>query len=405
MIKNKNAALGFIFVTVLLDIIGIGIIIPVLPTLIDSLSEGGLTDASWIAGWMMFTYAFMQFLFAPVLGGLSDRYGRRPVLLLSLLALGVNYVLHAYAPTLIWLFIGRVLSGIGGASYTTAMAYVADISTAERKSQNFGMIGAAFGLGFIIGPLIGGISSQWGIRAPFIIAASLSFINMLYGFFILPESLGKKNRRSFELKRANPLGSILHAKSYPMIIGLFVSYMVLYLGGHAIHSTWNFYTMFKLDWDEKHVGYSLAFVGLLIAIIQGGLIRVIVPKIGQKRAVYLGLVFEIIGLVLIAFANSTFTILVFTIPYALGGIAAPSMQGIISNKVASNEQGELQGTLTSLVSITSIIGPLLMTGLFYKFSNTSFKYYFPGAPFLLGALLILVSLLLAIKSFVKNKTN
>jgi len=268
MAKNYKASLGFIFVTVLIDMIGIGIIIPVLPSLIESLIDGGLSDASLIGGMLMFSYSIMQFLFAPLLGSLSDKYGRRPILLMSLFGLGVDFIFHAYAPTIGWLFVGRLLAGMTGASYTVASAYIADISTPEKKAQNFGLIGAAFGLGFIIGPSIGGIASEWGVRAPFFVAAGLSFLNFLYGLFVLPESHSKENRREINLKRANPLGSLMHLRKHPFIAGFVISFFLIYIAGQSVQSTWAFFTMYRFDWDEKMVGYSLTLVGIVVAVVQ-----------------------------------------------------------------------------------------------------------------------------------------
>jgi len=398
---KKNAALGFIFVTLLIDCTGIGIIIPVIPGLIEELTGSGLSKASEYGGWLTFAYAVMQFIFAPILGGLSDRYGRRPILLISLLGLGIDYLFLAFAPTIGWLFAGRLIAGVAGASFTTASAYIADISTNENRSQNFGLVGAAFGLGFIIGPVIGGIFSQYGTRVPFLIAAGLSFLNWLYGYFILPESLSKRQRRRFEWKRANPVGSLLHLKRYKAMAGLILAFLLVYIAGHALQSTWTFYTMLKFNWNEAWVGYSLGTFGILIALVQGVLIRAIIPRTGQKKAVYLGLLLYVIGFILFAFASKSWMMFAFMIPYCLGGIGAPALQGIISSAVKPNEQGELQGALTSLISITSIIGPLLMTYLFAYFTRPDASVYFPGAPFLMGAVLTAVSIVLAARSLSK----
>jgi MFS transporter, DHA1 family, tetracycline resistance protein len=398
MAVKRSAALGFIFITLLIDCIGLGIIIPVVPRLIQELTGEGLSVASEYGGWLTFSYAIMQFVCAPILGGLSDRYGRRPVLLLSLLGLGMDYLLISFAPTIAWLFIGRIIAGVFGASFTTASAYIADISTPEKRAQNFGMIGAAFGLGFIIGPVIGGIFSQYGSRIPFMIAAGFSLLNFIYGYFILPESLDKDHRRNFEWKRANPVGSIMHARKYPEITGLIFSIVLIYIAAHATQSTWTYYTMEKFSWNETWVGYSLGFVGLMVAIVQGGLIRIIIPKLGQTKSVYVGLGLYVIGFVLFAFATKGWMMFAFIVPYALGGIAGPAIQGIVSTNVPANEQGELQGLLASLMSITSIIGPVLMTTLFAYFTSNDAPMYFPGAPFLMGGFLTLFSIFFAIRS-------
>ncbi len=400
MLEKKNAALGFIFVTLLIDVIGIGIMIPVIPGLIEKLtgSGGGLSEASKYNGWLTFSYAIMQFLFSPLLGSLSDRYGRRPVLLFALLGLGIDYIFMAFAPTLIWLFVGRVISGITGASFTTASAYIADISTPEKRTQNFGIVGVAFGMGFIIGPAIGGFCSKWGTEVPFLVAACFTLINLVYGYFVLPESLAKENRRPVDWKRTNPLGALKHLQKYPMIIGLVISFFLLYLAGKSVEANWTYYTMLKFNWSVDWVGYSLSVVGVMIAIVQGGLIRVIIPKIGNNNAIYVGLGLQALGLILFAFASQGWMMMVFLLPYALGGIAGPAMQGMISNQVPATEQGELQGALTSMISITSILGPLMMNYLFAVFTAVNAPFYFPGIQFISGSLLIFFSIFFAIRN-------
>jgi len=386
----------------LIDVIGLGIIIPVLPKLIEEMIGGDLSMASTYAGWLMFAYATMQFLFSPIIGALSDKYGRRPVLLISLFGFGIDYLLMGFAPTIIWLFIGRLISGVTGASFTTATAYIADISTPEKRSQNFGLIGAAFGLGFIIGPVLGGLLGHYGARIPFFAAAGLALLNTLYGYFILPESLDKEHRRKFEWKRANPVGSLKRLSHYPVILSLVVSLVFIYIASHATQSTWTFYTMEKFKWNEKMVGYSLGFVGLMIAIVQGGLIRIVIPKLGQKKSIYIGLTLYVIGFVCFAFATKSWMMFAFVIPFSLGGICGPALQGVMSGQVPANQQGELQGALTSLISVTSIVGPLLMTNLFSYFTAADAPVYFPGAPFLMGAVLTLFSVFFAVRSLEKH---
>lgn len=296
--RNKKAAIGFIFFTLLIDVIGFGIIIPVIPKLLSGMIGGSVADASKYGGFLMFSFAIMQFIFSPVLGALSDQYGRRKVLLFSLFGFGIDYLLTAWAPSIGWLFIGRIIAGITGASFTTASAYIADISTDENRAQNFGMIGAAFGLGFIIGPTLGGILGTYGPRVPFIASAVLTLINWLYGYFILPESLDEEHRRKFDWKRANPVGSLLQLRKYPVVLGLVASLILIYLAAHSVQSTWTFFNMYRFNWDEKTVGYSLGFVGILVAFVQAVLIRYTIPKLGQKRSLYLGFIFYAIGLLL-----------------------------------------------------------------------------------------------------------
>lgn len=398
MAKNGKAALGFIFVTLLLDVTGLGIIIPVLPTLIKELIKGDLSQAASYGGWLTFAYAFTQFIFAPILGNLSDRFGRRPILLLSLFGFGIDYLFLALAPTIWWLFVGRVIAGIFGASFTTASAYIADISTPEKRAQNFGIIGAAFGLGFILGPVIGGLLGQFGARIPFFAAAGVSFLNTLYGFFVLPESLPAASRRPFDIKRANPIGSLLALKKYPAVSGLIITLILIYTANNGLQSVWSYYGMEKFSWNEAWVGYSLGFIGLVVGLVQGGLIRWAIPKFGQEQSLYIGLTLYSIGFLLFAFAPNGIYMFAFIIPYSLGGIANPALQSIISSHAPHNEQGELQGALTSLMSATTIFAPPLMTGIFSYFTADDTPIHFPGAPFLLCSILVLMSVILANRS-------
>jgi DHA1 family tetracycline resistance protein-like MFS transporter len=401
MSTKRNASLTFIFITLLIDVIGIGIIIPVMPKLIEELTGGGLSEASQYGGWLAFAYASTQFIFAPVLGSLSDKYGRRPVLLFSLLGLGIDYVFQAFAPTMFWLFVGRLLAGISGASFTTASAYIADISEPEKRAQNFGLIGAAFGVGFIIGPVIGGLCSQFGSRVPFMVAAGFTILNVIYGYFFVPESLSKENRRAFEWKRANPLGSLVLLRKYPVVAGLSITLLLEFLAAHSVQSNWTYYTMLKFDWNEKMVGYSLGFVGIMVALVQGGLIRIIIPRIGQNKAVYLGLTLNVLGLFLFGLANQGWMMFVILIPYAMAGIGDSSLEGIISNKVSDSEQGELQGALTGLMSITAIAGPLLMNNMFAYFTSASAQVYFPAAPFMLATVLVITGLIICYRTLTR----
>lgn len=408
MAAHYKASLGFIFITILIDVIGIGIIIPVLPSLIESLNGNGLSDASRIGGWLMFSYAIMQFIFAPVLGILSDRFGRRPIILIALFGLGVDYIFHAFAPTIGWLFVGRILAGITGASFTVATAYIADISTPEKKAQNFGMIGAAFGLGFIIGPVIGGVASKWGVQVPFLVAAGLSLLNFMYGLIVLPESLSMEKRRGIVWKRANPVSSLLHLRKYPVVLSFLLPFFFIYIASYSVQATWTFFTMFRFHWDESTVGYSLAVVGLLVAIVQGGLVRVIVKGVGEKKTVILGISMWMLGLILFSFATQGWMMFAFLVPYCLGGITGPTLQGIISNQVPDNIQGELQGALTSIISLCSIIGPPVMTYIFYSFTREGAPVKFAGAPFLAGSIFMLVSLIAVIRPlarFINSKTG
>ena len=403
MATDKKAAIGFIFITLLIDVMGWGLIIPVMPQLIAQLKGIQVNEASPYGAWLLSAYAITQFLFAPVIGNLSDKYGRRPVLLASLLGFGVDYLFLALAPAYGWLFLGRVIAGITGASFTTASAYIADISTSETRAKNFGMIGAAFGLGFIIGPALGGLLSGLGIRAPFYAAAALCLLNTLYGYFVLPESLSKENRRNFHWKRANPLGSLQLLKRYPAIGGLAISFFLIYIAAQSVQANWSFFTIYRFNWSEKMVGISLAVVGVLVGAVQGGLTRVINPKFGNEKSIYLGLMLYTLGLVLFAFATKGWMMFAFLVPYCLGGIAGPALQSTLAEHVPANEQGELQGALTSLMSLTTIIGSPIMNNLFYFFTKDSAPMHFPGISFLAGAVFMLFSVIIAWNILSKEK--
>ena len=300
---------------------------------------------------------------------------------------------------------GRIIAGITGASFTTAAAYIADVSTPETRTKNFGLIGAAFGVGFILGPAIGGLLAVWGIRAPFYAAAALCLVNCLYGYFILPESLPVENRRKFEWKRANPIGSLLFLKSHRTILGLSFAFFLIYLAAQAVQATWNFFTMDQLQWSEKMVGLSLAVVGLLVGLVQAGLTRVVNPRLGNEKSTYLGLALYGLGLVLMAFATETWMMFAFLVPYCLGGIAGPALQSSIAGLVQPSEQGALQGALTSLMSLTAIVGPLLMNNLFFYFSKPTAPVFFPGAHFLLGGLLMVISIWITYRVFKRQTPN
>lgn len=403
--NQKSAAVGFIFITLLIDITGWGIVIPVVPKLIEELINADISEAAKYGGWLSFLYAFMQFVFAPILGNLSDKYGRRPVILISLLGFSINFFIQAWAPTIFWLFVGRIFSGVTGASITTASAYIADISDDSNRSKNFGMVGAAFGLGFIIGPVIGGLLGQFGPRVPFIAAGILCLINFIYGTFILPESLEKKNRREFSWMRANPIGSLFQIKKHPEILNLMIAWFLVYIAGHAVQTNWAYFTMYRFSWDEKTVGISLGVMGAMTAFVQGYLIRKVHPKIGNEKSILYGIMFYSLGMLFFAFAGQPWMMYAILAVYCLGGIAGPALQSLISSKVPANEQGDLQGALTSVVSLTSIIGPVLMTNVFYYFTHDQAPFQFPGAPFFLGFILMAMSAYFVYYVFHKKKKS
>lgn len=398
----RKPALGFIFVTLVLDVLGIGLIIPITPRLVESFQGTGVADASRMYGLLVALYSLMQFVCAPLLGSLSDRFGRRPVILLSLLGSGLDYFFLAFAPTLAWFFVGRIIAGLTGANFAAATAYVADISPPERRAANFGMIGAAFGLGFILGPALGGVLGDVGLRVPFMVAGALTLLNALYGWFVLPESLAPQNRRAFSWGRSNPIGALMHLQKYPMVLGLAGTYFLIYLAHQVLPSTWVLYTSYRYNWSVSQTGLSLAIVGLMAAIVQGGLTRVIVGRIGERKAAILGLAVGAAAYVGYGLATEGWMIYAILVVASLGGITGPAVQGLISRNVGADEQGGMQGTLASLSSISGILGPPVAAGLFSYFVRPSAPAALPGAAFFFSGVLMVVALLLALRSFQRH---
>jgi DHA1 family tetracycline resistance protein-like MFS transporter len=401
--KTKpSAALGFIFITIFIDVLGLGIIIPVLPKLLQTLGHVDVSTASKYSGWLTFDYATMQLIFSSILGNLSDRYGRRPVLLLSLFGFSIDYMFMAFAPSIAWLFVGRFIAGISGASTATATAYIADISTGHKRDANFGLIGAASGIGLILGVGLGGYLGEIDIKFPFMAAAGFAFFNGLYGLFVLPESLKPEHRRKFEWKRANPFGSLIRVfTKHSGLAGLIGAILLVYIGQKSVEYLLSFFLYEKFNWTMHSVSWLALFIGGMLVAIQGGLIRYTIPKFGQKKNIIAGLIFYTIGLTLIALINHGWMMYLFMIPYCLGGISGPALQGLTTNKVAKNEQGELQGAIGIINSISVIVGPLLFSYIFYSFTNKQTAYYFPGAPYILAAILMLISTFIAVRSFKK----
>lgn len=396
--KGKQAAVGFIFVTVLIDIMGIGIIIPIVPELIQELTDFSNSKSAFYGGLLAATYAVMQLLFAPILGGLSDNYGRRTLLLISLFGLGLDYLVIVFAPTLAWLFVARIISGICGSSFTVANAYIADISEAKDRAKNFGMVGAAFGLGFIIGPTLGGVLGEFGTRVPFMVAAGITLVNWLYGYFMVPESLSAANKRSFSWRRANPIGTLKSISSNKVIVPLLISLFMIYIASHATQSNWSFYAKEKFAWTPLQIGLSLGFVGVMVALVQGFIVPRVVKRFGEIKAVYTGFAFNALGLTLFALVSEPWMVYAVIVPFALGGLAGPSLQSIMAGQTEANAQGELQGGLTQIMTLTAIIGPPLMTGVFRYYTDPANEVYFPGAPFILAAVLALLSILVAYRT-------
>ncbi len=394
-LRDRRAGMAFIFVTLLIDVLGFGLIIPVLPRLVTTLTGGSLSSGARLYGLLLSCYGLMQFLFAPVLGSLSDHYGRRPVLLLSVFFSGVDYVIMALAPAIGWLFLGRILSGIAGASFTTANAYIADVSPPEKRAQNFGMIGAAFGIGFIIGPAVGGILGTISPRAPFWAAAAMSFINTLYGLFVLPESLPRDQRRRFSFITANPIGALKILSRYPWVLLLAGSIALQALAQQAVQSTWVLYTAYRFRWTELGNGMSLALLGLASIVVQVGLIKMLVARLGESKTMLWGLLFSFIGFVGFALASRSWMMIAVMLVWTLSFVVGPTTQSLVSRQFGNDEQGASQGALTSIQSLTGIVGPVVAAWVFGYFTSRNAPIHLPGAAFMLGAILVAFSAIMA----------
>ncbi|MGE0408879.1 MAG: TCR/Tet family MFS transporter [Amphiplicatus sp.] len=407
-IKTPGAsAIALIFVTVMMNMIGFGIIMPVMPQLIMDVTGEDLSHAAQWGGVLSLVYAMMQFFMMPVLGGLSDRYGRRPVILGSLCAYSLDFLLMALAPTIGFLLVARLLAGAFSATFSTANAFIADVSPPEKRAGNFGLMGAAFGLGFIIGPGLGGVlGDAFGPRAPFYAVAALGFVNLLFGFFFLPETLSSENRRRFEWKRANALGNFLQFRQYPVILPISLSLFLFQLAHWTMPSVWAYYAEEKFKWSPADIGYSLMAVGVSAAVVQGGLTRVLIPKIGERRAAFIGVVIAILCYAAYGLVPEGWMIYPIIAVGAFSGLAQPALQGIMSRTLPANTQGELQGAIGSIMGLSMIIGPFLMTQVFAAFiqpgapfnlggvilAQDGAPFYLPGAPFLLAALLATIGL-------------
>lgn len=400
--NTRPGALLFVVILVLIDSIGFGIVLPVLPKLIIGLTGTDLEGAARLGGWLMFTYALMQFFFAPVMGNLGDALGRRPIVLFALLALGLDYLLMAFAPTITWLFVGRLIAGIAGSTYTIAYAYITDTTSIEKRAQAFGLLGAGFGGGFILGPVIGGVLGEYGERLPFYAASALALLNLIYGYFVLHESLAQEDRRPFELRRANPVGAMLHLKKFPVVMGLAFAYFLYMLGHLSLPSTWTYYTIERFDWSESQIGYSLGYVGVFMILVQAVLIRWAIPRFGAFRAGTFGMLTMMLGFCGYAFSTSGWQLYIWLTVASLSGFVSPALQSIMASNVPRNAQGELQGALSSLNSITSIIGPVFMTQVFAAFTGDAAPIYFPGIAFFVAAALTGLCLLIFIVSIKRN---
>lgn len=389
---GRKAALGFIFVTLVIDILGIGLIIPVAPKLVQMLQGGGEDEAAGVYGWLAATYGLMQFLFAPTLGVLSDRFGRRPVILISLLGSGIDFFAQALSPSVMILFITRAINGISGANITAASAYVADVTPPEKRAAGFGMIGAAFGVGFVLGPLMGGWLGEYNIRWPFYAAGALTLVNWAYGVFVLPESHKPENRRAFQWRRANPLGAFAGLGRYQMVAWLAVCIFLVNVAQFGLHATWVLYTSHRYQWTPHDVGLSLALVGVGAAVVQGGLARKIVPRFGERRTVMFALSVALAAYVGYGLATRGWMIYAIIAAASLGSVLGPATQSLITKTVGADEQGAIQGAITAIQSSAAVIGPVIGGSSLEYFISDRAPVYLPGAPFFVGAVLTLMAL-------------
>jgi MFS transporter, DHA1 family, tetracycline resistance protein len=395
---THRARIAVVLAVVYIDMLGIGLAFPILPKLIQRLEHGDVSRASVIFGVLAGAYAFMQFLIAPLLGAVSDRFGRRPVILIALLGMGINYLVLAVAPNLAWLAIGRIVAGAMGATFATAGAYLADITPPEKRAQSFGLIGAAFGFGFITGPALGGFLGGIDLRLPFAVAAGLSFLNLAFGYFILPESLAPEHRRPFRILNANPFGALREVGRYPSVAALLTIFVIATFANRVAETTWVLFVSYKFHWNTTEIGFSLTMVGVMFVVGQGGLVRVVLPLIGERRAVILGLLIS--TLVCTAYGSVPEGWMVYPVmAVALFGwtIAQPAVQGLMSRAVPASEQGLLQGAVASMNSLTSIFGPVVWTGIFAYFVSASAPVRIPGAAYFAAALVFLAAMMLAVR--------
>jgi MFS transporter, DHA1 family, tetracycline resistance protein len=393
--RARRASLAFILITVFLDVLGIGLVIPVFPQLVTELTGGDVSDGSRMYGLFIAAYATMQFLFAPLLGALSDRFGRRPVLLVSLFGAGVDYLVLAVAPTLAWLFVARLIAGVTAANITVANAYIADVTAPQDRARNFGLLGAMFGLGFIVAPAIGGVLGSVGLRVPFYAAAAVVLANWLYGYFVLPESLPAEKRRAFAWERADPLRAVAALRRFAGVLDLAGVLFAANLANVALQSVWVLYTGYRFGWGPLENGLSLTVVGVLSVFVQAVLLRPVLARLGEWRTLTLGLAAGAVSLTLYGLATEPWMLLATMALGALGGLAGPAAQGLVSRAVSDQEQGSAQGAIASLASLTAIVSPLAATFVFAYATRSDAGWTLPGAPFFLGALLFAVAFALS----------
>ncbi len=395
----RQPATKFIFVTLVIAMMGVGLLIPVLPGLITQFKGGDVAEGSHVFGWMVGIFALMQFIGSPFLGALSDRFGRRRVILIALAGSAIDYVIMALAPTLAWMFVARIISGLTAGVLATTNAYIADVTPPGKRAQAFGLIGAAFGLGFILGPAIGGTLGQFGLRVPFWVAAGLAAVNWLYGLFILPESLAPENRREFSWKRANPVGSLLALRRFPVVLGLTETYFILSTAQMMLQSVWVLYMGYRYDWNTRQVGLSLALVGVTSILVQAGLVKHIIARLGETRGVVTGLGISIAAQLGYGFATQGWMIYALIVVGSFAGIGGPALQSYITRHIPANEQGAVQGALSGLTSVAGIIGPPFAAWSFSWAIAPGNRFHVPGLPFFESAVLIALALFLAIRSF------
>ena len=393
-----RAAFAFVLVTVLLDMLALGVMVPVLPKLVVEFMGGDIAGAATITGYFGFAWAAMQFVFSPVLGALSDRYGRRPVIILSNVGMGLDYVVMALAPSLWWLFLGRLLSGVSAATSATAGAYITDVTPPDKRAAKFGMMGAAFGFGFIIGPAVGGFLGGIDLRLPFWVAAGLSFANALYGFFVLPESLPRERRAPFHWRMANPVGSLQLLRAKPVLIGLAAAVFLERVAHDSLPRVFVLYTDYRYQWSAATVGLALAAVGVAQMIVSAGMVGASVRRFGERQTLRVGLLFGLTGFVLYGLAPSGLWFMAGVPLVALGGLSGPAMQGLMTREIGPSDQGKLQGALASIQGVAGLIGPLLFTQIFATAIRADGPFHLPGAPYLLSAVLVVVALFTAMRA-------
>jgi len=398
----RQAGVGFIFVTLVIAIVGFGLLIPVLPKLVVQLNGGDLASGSYTFGWIISIYALMQFVGSPILGSLSDRFGRRRIILIATAGSTIDYVIMALAPNLVWFFLARTIAGFTAGVLSTANAYIADVTPPEKRAAAFGLLGAAFGVGFIIGPVAGGVLGNIDLRLPFWVAAGCSAVNWLYGFFVLPESLKPENRRNFEWKRANPIGALVALRRFPAVLALAESYFILMLGQVMLQSTWALYTDYRYQWSPLQIGLSLMFVGVATGLVQAALIKKIVARLGETRSVIAGLGLSIFSQVCYGLATQGWMIYVIICVGCFAGIAGPALQSYITKHVPANEQGGVQGILAGLASLAGIPAPFIASHAFGWAIAPGRAYHVPGIAFFVGAALTAFALFLVIRSFRKD---